>query len=869
MPEPLPTGTVTFLFTDIEGSTARWELHAEAMSEAIHRHDHLTKTVVESAGGDIFKSTGDGFCSVFAVPSMALSAALDLRSRLESEAWPQSVAPLRVRMAIHSGPAEQRASDYFGPTLNRTARLMAAGHGGQILVSEAVHQLISDTAMLRDLGVHRLRDLLQPERIYQLSDDEEVHDPLRGLDSKSHNLPVQVTSFVGRERDIAELTVLIDTTRLVTLTGPGGTGKTRLALQAGAEVVGRFDSVHFVPLANAAQADRIPAAIADVVGLQDRSARSAIDILAAHLEGRRDVLILDNFEHLMEGAPLVGELLDRTTDLHVVVTSRELLRLRAENHYPVAPLGVPTTGPVAAKELADFEAIRLFTERARAASADFSLDDANGADVAALCEQLDGLPLAIELAAARIRLFSPSELRSRLAADQSVLGSGPVDAPQRQRTLVDTITWSYDLLDPEEQALFRRLAVFGGASLDAVEAIASPGLSLEALTAVEALIDKSLVQVDQGRLGEFRVDLLGTIHGFAFDQLQAHGEVAEFCNRHAKYFADLAQAAAAELRGPKQLDWTQRLEDERPNFEAAMDWTLGSGNPTHGLQIVGGLRDFWFYRGHFHEMGRWVQRAMPLIDSADPKLKADVLMTAGFHLYMGHEEGDAYRLLDDAAQLYAAAGAYKDEAMAKIWAAGSRERISNIDETTRRAMTEALATARAADSPSAIAQALNMLGEMERSAGNLELAWEIQQEGLVASHVAGEPMRVAMMTHNLGLIAQHLENYDEADRLIRRSLDLAMDQDFRAQACHSLIAAAEQLARRGDPEKAARLIGCADRQFDLMGFRAQPADEPDYTRIRAYVSTTLGAERYQEAVSSGAALQLEEAADLVRATEDS
>ena len=864
----LPSGTVTFLFSDIEGSTARWERNRDAMSEAVRRHDQISASAIDAAGGIVFKTTGDGCCAVFSRAGAAVAAALTLRDRLAQEPWAADADPLLVRIGIHTGSAEERGGDYFGPTLNRTARLMSAGHGGQILISESTHQLLDqDTVHVRDLGQHRLRDLLRPEHIYQVGDPRERYPPLRTLDEGAGNLPIQVTPFVGREDDLRALTSLVPLHRLVTLTGPGGTGKTRLALQTAAELVDQYEAVYFVGLSRIREPEDVVPAIADAIGLQRQSTANPHDVVLASLATRRCLLLLDNFEHVMPAAAPVGSLLDGAPDVSVLVTSRELLRLRAEQNYPVAPMETPLApSDATVEELAAVESVRLFVDRARAVRPDFTLDTGNAQDVAAICRRLDGLPLAIELAAARVRLFGPAELRSALTAGLGVLTGGPVDAPQRQRTLLDTVRWSYELLDPTEMSLFRRMAVFvGGRSLEAVAAVCLPGLDSDAITSTTALADKSLIRVRHDSAGETRLDMLETIHGFARAELQASGELAEMQHRHAQYFADVAERAEAELRGSEQTEWMARLEQERPNFEAALEWSLGGNSSLPGLRIVAGLRDFWFYQGHYRVMSQWADPAMALLPDDDPGLQAGVLLTAGFHAY-GKYRDDAVDLFDRSAALYEQAGDDAHRALALVWAAGAHEILDADLDAARRCLEEGTALAREVGATHVVAQALNMHGEMERTVGNYELARAIQEEGLSLARQTGEQRRVAMISHNLGLIAHHLGDDTTAERLIRESLALSNEIGFDAQTAHSLIALAEQLTLRDDPDVAARLIGAAEHFFGVSGMKAQPADAPDHDRIRTIVLEELGQDRYAEAVAQGARLDIAAAVELASST---
>jgi predicted ATPase/class 3 adenylate cyclase len=854
---------LTFLFTDIEGSTARWEADRQAMGTALERHDELSVTAVEQAGGSLFKTTGDGCCAVFSHPAAAVEAALNLRGRLEQEPWPESVDPLRVRSAIHTGPAEARGGDYFGPTLNRVARLMSAGHGGQILISDTARRLLSEPVPLQDLGQHRLRDLLEPEHIYQIGEPGETHAPLRTLDRRTNNLPVQVTPFVGRAKEVAELVALIPGTPLTTLIGPGGTGKTRLSLQAGAELVDRFDGVYFVGLTPIQSAEEVIPAITDAIGLPVPKDGDTFGSLIDHLTARHDLLILDNFEHITEAAPLVGQILDRVDEVSILATSREVLNLRAERNYPVSPLDVPADTELPADALAQYESVDLFTERAQAASPDFVLDEATAEDVATICRRLDGLPLAIELAAARIRLFAPAQLRSMLESDLTVLSGGPVDAPRHHQTLTDTIRWSYDLLSDEEQVVLRRLSVFvGGGALDAIAAVCLEGLSFDAFTAAETLADKSLIRIEHGRQGEPRLEMLATIRSFTRAELEASGELMPILGRFAEFFADLAEEAETHLRGSAGTKWMNRLEDEFPNLEASLDWSWKHADRTVLMRIVGALRDYWFYQGRYREMGKWADLAVSLLTDEPAGLQAAVYLTAGFHAY-GIYRDDNQELMQRAIDLYDEAGDRVHHAMAVIWLSGSQEILGNLGGA-RVSIAEGLELAEQVGSQELASQALNMWGEMERTAGNFELAQELQERGLAMSRQTGEQRRIAMMAHNLGMISHHLGDDARARQYLLESLDKAVELEFDVQIAHCILALAEHLAVESMPEIGARLVGAADGFFDAVGLLAQPADAPDYDRIRHDLEQTLGPEQYAAQVADGSRLTLEEAVELAR-----
>ncbi|HEX2280698.1 MAG TPA: adenylate/guanylate cyclase domain-containing protein, partial [Thermomicrobiales bacterium] len=464
----LPRGTVTFLFTDIEGSTTLWERDRNAMAAAVARHLTLLDAAIAAHGGVHFKTVGDSVQSAFRTAPQAIAAALDAQRALLAEDW-GAIGELRVRIALHAGEAEpDQRGDYLSAPLNRLSRVLATGHGGQILLTQAVQQLsrgaLPAGGELRDLGQHRLRDLLEPEQVFQLAHPDLPADfpALRSLDVRPHNLPLQPTPFLGREREVSDVVARINRpeVRLLTLTGPGGTGKTRLALQAAAELLDDFaDGVFFVPLATLSDPALVPSAVASALGVREDRERSLPKQVQETLAPKELLLILDNVEHVIDAAPGIGEMIGAAAGVKVLATSRLPLRLRAEREYPVAPLGLPRRRPPPSLEqLSQYEAVRLFIDRAQAVKPDFAVDNENAPAVAEICHRLDGLPLAIELAAARVRLLPPQAMLTRLEQRLPLLTGGARDAPARQRTLRDTIAWSYDLLEPDEQTLFRRLA---------------------------------------------------------------------------------------------------------------------------------------------------------------------------------------------------------------------------------------------------------------------------------------------------------------------------------------------------------------------------------------------------------------------------
>jgi class 3 adenylate cyclase len=466
-----PTGTVTFLFTDIEGSTKLWEDNAPAMQAALARHDGLLKWAIEEHGGYVFKTVGDAFCAAFPTAADALEAALEAQRRLLSSES-EETGPFRVRMALHMGAAEERDGDYFGPPVNRVARLLSAAHGGQVLLSLPTQELVRDQlpaeTTLRDLGEYRLKDLFRPERVYQLLAPKLPSEfpPLRTLDAFRNNLPLQPTPLIGREKEVSEVCDLLRTeeTRLLTLTGPGGTGKTRVALQAAADLLEDFpDGTYFVSLATLTEAELLLPAVAEMVGVREVGEQPLDETLKDYLHERRMLLLLDNFEQVLEAAPAVTELLAVAPGMKVLATSRAPLGLYGEHEFPVPPLSMPDLkSPPSLERLTQYEAVGLFVERARAVKPDFEVTNESAPAVAEICVRLDGLPLAIELAAARIKMLPPKAMLHRLTSRLKLLTGGARDLPERQRTLRATIEWSHALLDEGEQVLFGRLAVFSG-----------------------------------------------------------------------------------------------------------------------------------------------------------------------------------------------------------------------------------------------------------------------------------------------------------------------------------------------------------------------------------------------------------------------
>jgi predicted ATPase/class 3 adenylate cyclase len=648
-----PTGTLTFLFTDIEGSTKLWERDSSVMQVALARHDEILRSAIEERGGYVFKTVGDAFCCAFPTAPDALEAALDAQRLLLEERWGES-APLRVRMALHTGAAEERDGDYFGPPLNRVARLLSAAHGGQVLLSLPTQELVRDQlpagTTLRDLGEHRLKDLFRPERVFQVlaSGLPSEFPSLRTLNAYRNNLSLQPTPLIGRKREVAEVyeRLLRPEVRLLTLTGVGGTGKTRLGLQAAAELTEQFeDGVFFVSLAAIRDPQLVVPAMAATLGVKEAGGQPLLESVEDSLGEKHILLMVDNFEQVIEAAPVVTELLSTASNLKVLATSRIPLRLYGEHEYAVPPLALPDPERLPSVErLTHYEAVRLFVERAQAAKADFSVTNESAPAVAQICYRLDGLPLAIELAAARIKVLSPQKMLGRLGNRLKLLTGGARDLPERQRTLRSTIEWSYGLLGEGEKVLFARLSVFaGGRTMEAIEAIcdAEGDLPVDVLDGLSSLVDKSLLKQEEGAGGEPRFVMLETIHEFAREKLQESEESEDIRRLHAEYFLALAEEAEPAVEGAQQPVWLERLEEEHDNMRRALSWSLGQGQDSElALRMSAALGEFWYLRGYFGEGRRWLEEALAKSGRTPTAARARALQRVS---WLAFQQGDLDR----------------------------------------------------------------------------------------------------------------------------------------------------------------------------------------------------------------------------------
>jgi predicted ATPase/class 3 adenylate cyclase len=618
----LPTGTVTFFFTDIEGSTRLLqELGAARYATLQAEHRQLLRAAMTAHGGHEVDSQGDSSFSVFAIASSAVAATVAAQRAMAAHPWPAGTM-VRIRMGLHSGTAQVAGERYIGLDVHRAARIATAGHGGQVLLSQTTRDLVEhelpEGVTLRDLGAHRLKDLQRPEQLFQLVLPGLPVDfpPLNVLDLHAHNLPVQLTSFVGRERELAELKPLLLTSRLLTLTGPGGTGKTRLALRLAADVVESFtDGVWLVELAPLADPSLVPHTVAATLGVREQPGRSILDVLVEYLRPKTLLLFLDNCEHLIATCALLAETLLRAApSVNILASSREALGITGETAYRVPSLPLPDVQAANLDALTQNDCVRLFVERATATHSPFRLTTKNAPAIAQIGRRLDGIPLAIELAAARTKVFPPDQIAARLDDRFRLLTGGSRTALPRHQTLLALIEWSHDLLSEAERMLLRRLSVFaGGWSLEAAQAVCGDGLGEEVLETLAHLADKSLIDVEaliEATEGRYR--LLETVRQYARDKLLASGESERVRDRHFDYFVHFVEEAEPHLRGAEQLSWLEVVELEHDNLRAALAWALDSGQSDHALRLAGALYYFWELRGYWSEGQRWLDEALAL-----------------------------------------------------------------------------------------------------------------------------------------------------------------------------------------------------------------------------------------------------------------
>jgi predicted ATPase/DNA-binding CsgD family transcriptional regulator len=716
------------------------------------------------------------------------------------------------------------------------------------------------------LGVGSRTQAIARARELQLLDAEFEAAPSVDVvkEPPKHNLPIEATRFVGRKHEIEAIKSLLKTAHLLTLVGPPGTGKTRLALQIAWEVMGNFrDGVYFVSLAPLNDPTQVTNAIANAVDVKETHGRPLIETLKQMLRKSEMLLILDNFEHLLSAATQVSELLSAAPHLKVLATSREPLHLYSEQEYVVPPMELPDTEQLDLNVLAACESATLFLQRARAVRPDFELTAENAADVAKICVRLEGLPLAIELAAARIKLLTPQILLSRLGNRLATLRGGAQDLPLRQQTLYNTIEWSYNLLNEGEKMLFARLAVFrGGCSLDAIEAVCEAGLPMDVFDGVASLVDKSLLQQTESIGGEPRFVMLETIHEYAWEQLRASDETPLIQRRHAEYFVQLTERAEPELRRAGFSYWMSRLETEENNLTAALEWSLEGGAVESGLRLVAALRDFWMMSSRFIQAENWSQRALSKSENASPHLRIRALITVGMSIYYtSHDRELQKQILQQAIDLARAVNDKLNLAWALALLGISYVGLRDEYEDALCYAEDALSIFRELDFKPGMAQTLNIIGELTRVYGDNESAQKAYEECLRLVRETGEKRREAMTLNNLGCVMMRRSDAKQAEQLFRSALvkRLEVGHDKRG-AITNVLFLAGAIAVNGDLERATRLFGAAEALLEPMGVGLEPADQPEHDRNLALVRSQLDDATFQMCWNEGRLLSFEQAA---------
>ena len=840
----------TLLFTDIEGSTRLWEQEGERMSRALAEHDRLSREAVEAHRGVIVKMTGDGMYAAFGDAVAALEATALLQQSLDALAAGNHV-PLKVRAGLHAGLVERRDKDLFGSPVNRAARIMKAAHGGQILLSQAVVDLVQSRLpadlVVRDLGAVRLRDLATSEHVYQLVHPKlrQQFPALRSLEATPNNLPPQVTSFIGRERELAEAKKLLETTRLLTLLGMGGLGKTRLSLQIGADMLDQHpDGVWFVDLAPIRDPGLVPNAAAHALGVREEPGRPITQTLCGHLREHKLLLILDNCEHLIgASASLATALLHAAPNVRMLATSREALRVPGEQTYSVMPLAVPRRGDP--ETLLRSEAVQLFVERARLQRPDFTVTERDAAAVAELCARLDGIPLALELAAARLRSLSVADINSRLHDRFKLLTGGSRVALERQQTLRALVNWSYDLLHESEQIVLDRLSVFsGGFDLHAAEIVcgADPIPPEDVLDLVTSLVEKSLVMVEQEARGsryglletikQFaqehlaqRHDLQGTIREIASEHLKTRGDFDATVVRHCDYYLGLAKEARPRLDGPDQAEWLRRLEVDLDNLRAGIALALSGGiDPVNAVKFEVALMTFRILRGYATEARGNLKKALALPALQDAAVaRAHALYVAGALATVQGDHAEATRMLTDCLAIRRTLG-NPQEIAATLSTLSILHLRRGDTEMAREHELEALAIFQKVGDRVGEAACLLTLGEIAVRGDDVEAARKVFEQCLGLSRSIRQLEVEAECERNLGELALGAGDIDGAQARFGRSLKVCRDAEDKRNEAIAVWCLGKTDAARGQYEAAFARFAEAMRVFESFQMNAEILD---------------------------------------------
>ena len=809
-----PTGTVSFVFTDIEGSVTLWERHPEAMKLALARHNAVLREVIGAHSGFIFKTVGDAFCAAFATASDALAAATAAQRIMQAEDWRDT--PIKIRIGLHTGTAEERDGDYFGNTVNRVARVMSVAYGEQVLLSMATAELLRDQLpsglTLREMGEHRLKGLINPERLWQVVAPGLRQDfpALQSLNAIPNNLPFRSTSFLGRDQDVSQVRDLLETTNLLTLVGPGGIGKTSLSLQVAASVLDRFkDGAWFVELAPLADAALVPSAVATALGLREEPDKPLLTTLLNFLNQRQLLIILDNCEHLVEACARFADSVLRTSrKTRILASSREPLTIGGELAWRVSPLSTPDPkAQTTFLQLTQYAAVGLFIERARFANASFQVTNDNAPSVSQICWCLDGVPLAIELAASRVKAMRVEQIAERLGDRFRLLTGGSRTALPRHQTLRATIGWSYDLLNDRERILFRRLSVFaGGWTLEAAEDICA-GQGIETSNVLDLLtnlVDKSLVVPDE-KADEPRYRMLETIRQYSREKLVDANEVEQIGDGHLAFFARLAVWLGPRFLGPDQVRWYAKAEVELDNLRAALEHSLSPTRVCDGMRMGRALHRYWVARVYWREANGWLKRLLGVSGGEDDTpLRARTLFVIG-HITNYYDPMQARSFAEHSLRL-ARSLDYKEEIIDALWLIGWLD-YPKLDGAAVPYFEESIERARAIDHVFGAMHAYAWYGVYKIGVGDYEAAKLALRESMAqaerngdyfakkwtppegvskAERIGGDATLLGRCAGNLGLVAMLQGDFTAAKSYLDQSLALVRGADNRNSIAESL-----------------------------------------------------------------------------------
>ena len=870
VPESFPVGTVTFLFTDIEGSTRLLQALGAEYRDVLERHNAIIRRALAEHEGVEVSTEGDAFFASFRSARDAVAAAVSVQRALAAQHWPNG-QPVRVRMGMHTGEGRLGGDNYVGLDVHRAARIAAAGHGGQILLSAPTSALLEralpEGVAVRDLGSHRLKDLDQPEHLAELLIDglDQEFPAVRSVDTPS-NLPTELTSFIGRQREVDEASELLRSTRLLTLTGPGGTGKTRLAMRIASDLRSAFgDGVFFVDLAPLADPGLVGPTVARTLGLREQAHRPIIDLLRQHLESRQVLLLLDNFEHVLAAADVVQDLLEAAARLKMLVTTRSSLHLYGEQEFPVPPLALPDGAVADPAQLSRYEAVALYIERARAAKPAFRITKENAPAVAETCVRLDGLPLAIELAASRVSVLEPGEILVRLNRRLPLLTTGARNLPERQRTLRGAIEWSYELLDGPHKSLFARLSTFaGGCTLEAAEAVCKPEgeLGVDTFEAVAALVDQSLVR-RTAEAGETRFVMLETIREYGRDALQADGSAAQIGDRHLRYFRDLAQSGERHFLGPDQVSWLDRFEREHDNVRAALRRAVDTDQADDALQLAAALWRFWFQRGYLREGRDWLTQVIGLQPDGVSAARAKALIALGGLTYWLADADATQFAYESAMRIYRELGDHEAEAEAMYNLAFVPVMRADL-YGSRQLFEESLALARETGRTDLVAKSQLLLGIARREGGDPEAALPLLEEAATFFRDANDRFQLAWSLGEVATTHHMLGQRSAAWKGFLEALDLFAGARILPGIGASLEIGSVYASAEGRHAEAVRMMAAGTALSETTGAAAPLMLTPPRRNVEQAARREIGDEAVDNALTEGRRMTLEESIDYAR-----